>query len=86
MARRAAESRDRVAEARLVLGGIASAPIRLTASESLLQGRPLDEEAIAASAEAAAGPSRPMDNTDFSVVWRKQMTRRFVAAALRDLA
>jgi 4-hydroxybenzoyl-CoA reductase subunit beta len=75
----------RVAEARLVLGGVASAPIRLTASESLLQGRPLDEEAIAAASEAAAGPSRPMDNTDFSVVWRKQMTRRFVAAALRDL-
>jgi len=76
----------RVAEARLVLGGVASAPIRLTASESLLQGRPLDEDAIAAASEAAAGPSRPMDNTDFSVVWRKQMTRKFVAAALRDLA
>jgi 4-hydroxybenzoyl-CoA reductase subunit beta len=75
----------RVAEARLVLGGVASAPVRLTASESLLLGRPLDAEAIGAASEAAAGPSRPMDNTDFSVVWRKQMTRRFVAAALRDL-
>jgi 4-hydroxybenzoyl-CoA reductase subunit beta len=75
----------RVAEARLVLGGISSAPVRLTASESLLLDRPLDDEAIAAASEAAAGPSRPMDNTDFSVVWRKQMTRRFVAAALRDL-
>jgi 4-hydroxybenzoyl-CoA reductase subunit beta len=76
---------DRVAEARLVLGGVASAPVRLTASESILRGRPLDAEAIAAASEAAAGPSRPMDNTDFSVVWRKQMTKRFVAAALSDL-
>jgi len=76
----------RVAEARLVLGGVASAPIRLAASEAVLQGRPLDEEAIAAASEAAAGPSRPMDNTDFSVVWRKQMTRRFVSDALSDLA
>jgi len=31
-------------------------------------------------------PSRPMDNTDFSFLWRKQMTKRFVAAALRELA
>jgi 4-hydroxybenzoyl-CoA reductase subunit beta len=76
----------RVAEARLVLGGVASAPVRLTASESILLGRPLDAEAIAAAAEAAAGPSRPMDNTDFSVVWRKAMTRKFVEAALRDLS
>jgi 4-hydroxybenzoyl-CoA reductase subunit beta len=74
-----------VTEARLVLGGVASAPVRLTAAESILRGRPLDAEAIAAASEAAAGPSRPMDNTDFSVVWRKQMTKRFVAAALRDL-
>jgi hypothetical protein len=26
-----------------------------------------------------------MDNTDFSFLWRKEMTRKFVAAALRDL-
>ena len=38
--------------------------------------------AIAEAAEAAAGPSRPMDNTDFSFLWRKEMTRKWVAAAL----
>jgi hypothetical protein len=26
-----------------------------------------------------------MDNTDFSFLWRKQMTSRFVALALQDL-
>ena len=46
----------------------------------------LDEAAITEASEAAAGPSKPMDNTDFSFLWRKQMTRKFVAAALRDLA
>ncbi len=76
---------DTVTECRLVLGGVASAPIRLTQSEDLLQGRPLDEAAIADAAEAAAGPSRPMDNTDFSFLWRKEMTRKFVTAALREL-
>jgi len=77
---------ERVAEARLVLGGVSSAPLRLAASEEVLRDRPLDEAAIAEAAEAAGGPSRPMDNTDFSVLWRKDMTRKYVAAALRDLS
>ena len=76
----------RITDARLVLGGVASAPVRLTAAEELLRGRALDEDAISEAAEASAGPSRPMDNTDFGFLWRKQMTRRFVAAALRELA
>jgi 4-hydroxybenzoyl-CoA reductase subunit beta len=76
---------DRVFDARLVLGAVASAPIRLTRAEELLRGRALADEAIGESAAAAAGPSRPMDNTDFSFLWRKQMTQRFVAAALREL-
>jgi xanthine dehydrogenase YagS FAD-binding subunit len=75
----------RVAEARLVLGGVASAPIRLTRSEQVIEGRTLDEAAVADAAEAAAGPSRPMDNTDFSFLWRKEMTKKFVKAALREL-
>jgi 4-hydroxybenzoyl-CoA reductase subunit beta len=77
---------SRTAEARLVLGGVSSAPVRLAAAEKILEGRPLDAGAIEEAALAAEGPSRPMDNTDFSFLWRKQMTRRYVAAALRDLA
>jgi len=77
---------DIVAEARLVLGGVASAPLRLTRAEEVLRGRRLDAEAIAEAAEAAAGPARPMDNTDFSFLWRKEMTRRFVASALKGVA
>jgi 4-hydroxybenzoyl-CoA reductase subunit beta len=76
---------DLVAQARLVLGGVASAPIRLTASEAILRGRPLEGDTIEAAAEAAVGPSRPMDNTDFSFLWRKEMTKKFVAGALREL-
>jgi 4-hydroxybenzoyl-CoA reductase subunit beta len=74
-----------VTGARLVLGGVASAPVRLTASEEILRGRPLTEESISQAAAAAAGPARPMDNTDFSFLWRKQMVSRFVALALRDV-
>jgi 4-hydroxybenzoyl-CoA reductase subunit beta len=76
---------DTIGEARLVLGGVASAPLRLGKAEEVLAGRVLDDDAIAEAADAAAGPSRPMDNTDYSFLWRKEMTRKFVAAALRDL-
>jgi 4-hydroxybenzoyl-CoA reductase subunit beta len=74
-----------VTKARLVLGGVASAPIRLTAAEGILTGRALDEDTIAEASLAAAGPARPMDNTDFSLHWRKEVTKSFVSVALRDL-
>ncbi|HEV2064425.1 MAG TPA: FAD binding domain-containing protein [Thermoanaerobaculia bacterium] len=77
---------ETVRQARLVLGGVSSAPIRLVAAEQALVGRRLDAGAIAAAAAAAAGPSRPMDNTDFSLHWRKEVTKSFVSAALREIA
>jgi 4-hydroxybenzoyl-CoA reductase subunit beta len=74
-----------VAEARIVLGAVASAPLRASAAERVLVGRRLDVTAITEAADAAAGPSRPMDNTDFSFLWRKEMTKKWVAAALTAL-
>ena len=76
---------ETVTKARLVLGGVASGPLRLAGAETVLVGRPLDADSIADAASAAAGPSRPMDNTDFSFLWRKEMTSQFVARALGDL-
>jgi CO/xanthine dehydrogenase FAD-binding subunit len=76
---------DVVAEARIVLGAVSSAPVRASAAETLLIGRRLDSETIAEAAAAGAGPSRPMDNTDFSFLWRKEMTKKWIAAALLDL-
>ncbi|HTY40357.1 MAG TPA: FAD binding domain-containing protein [Thermoanaerobaculia bacterium] len=77
---------ERVVEARIVLGAVASAPVRAARAEELLAGRPLDEASIAEAARAAAVPSRPMDNTDFSFLWRKEMTGKWVAAALTALS
>ena len=76
----------RVAESRVVIGAVASAPVRASQAEAILDGRPLDAGNIAAAAEAAAGPAKPMDNTDFSFLWRKEMVKKWVAAALSDLA
>ncbi len=75
-----------VVEARIVLGAVASAPVRAHRAEAILAGRALDVTAITEAAEAAAGPSRPMDNTDFSFLWRKEMTKKWVAAALTELS
>ncbi|HVQ54174.1 MAG TPA: FAD binding domain-containing protein, partial [Thermoanaerobaculia bacterium] len=75
-----------VAEARIVLGAVSSSPVRAERAEQVLVGRALDLEAITEASEAAAGPSRPMDNADFSFLWRKEMTKKWVAAALSELA
>jgi 4-hydroxybenzoyl-CoA reductase subunit beta len=74
-----------VAAARIVLGAVASRPVEALRAGALLVGGPLTDEAIARAADAAAHPSRPMDNTDFSLVWRKRVTRDFITYALREL-
>ncbi len=73
-------------EVRIVLGAVGSRPLRAKAAEDLLRGRPLTEEAIRAAADAAWKPARPMDNTDFTIGWRKEIVRPEVARALRAVA
>jgi len=74
-----------VEDARIVLGAVASRPLETAAASAHLTGRPLSDDTIAETADLAARPARPMDNTDFSLVWRKRVTRQFVAYALREL-
>jgi hypothetical protein len=45
----------------------------------------LTDEVIAEAAERAAQLAKPMDNTDFALVWRKRVARDFVTYALREL-
>jgi CO/xanthine dehydrogenase FAD-binding subunit len=75
----------RVADARIVLGGVASYPQEIAAAGDALRGGELSDERIAAAAAAAYGPAKPMDNTDFDLSWRKQMTRVYVTRALEEL-
>jgi CO/xanthine dehydrogenase FAD-binding subunit len=51
-----------------------------------LRGERLTPEVIARVADLAAGPSRPLDNTDFTHPYRKKVTRVYVARALEALA
>jgi 4-hydroxybenzoyl-CoA reductase subunit beta len=74
-----------VTAARLVLGAVASQPIESADAAAVLVGRPLTDAAIAEAADLAAKPARPMDNTDFTLHWRKRVTRDFVGYALREV-
>ena len=74
-----------VNEARIVLGGVASYPQEIAEAGKALVGTTLTDEAIAAAADAAYRPAKPMDNTDFDLSWRKQMTRVWATRALEEL-
>jgi 4-hydroxybenzoyl-CoA reductase subunit beta len=75
-----------VKEARIVLGAVASLPREAVEAGRLLAGQRLTTELIEEAASRAAGPSKPLDNTDLTHPYRKKMTRVFVRRALRGLA
>src|SRR4051812_9115842 len=76
-------TRDGVVEdARIVLGAVASQPVVAADAAALLRDGLLTDERIADTAQRAAQPARPMDNTDFTLHWRKRMTAAFVTYAL----
>jgi 4-hydroxybenzoyl-CoA reductase subunit beta len=77
--------RDTVIDAKIVLGGIAPAPIQVADAAQKLIGKTLDDDQIQAAAEAAYIKARPLDNTDFVYQWRKQMARQYTIRALREL-
>jgi 4-hydroxybenzoyl-CoA reductase subunit beta len=74
-----------VEDARVVLGGVASYPQAVADAARALVGSQLEDEVIDQAATAAFKPSKPMDNTDFGLAWRKEMTRHYVKGALEEL-
>jgi len=79
------EPDGRVQDIRLVIGAVASRPLSIPAAEALLRGQVLTDDLIVAAADAAYPAGKPMDNTDYELVWRKKMIRPLVTYALRDL-
>jgi 4-hydroxybenzoyl-CoA reductase subunit beta len=74
-----------VEAARIVLGAVASRPIVAEAAANAIVGRQLTDAVISDAATSAAQLAKPMDNTDFALVWRKRVARDFVTYALREL-
>jgi 4-hydroxybenzoyl-CoA reductase subunit beta len=73
-----------IIDARIVVGAVASRPMPAKAS-ALIAGQRLTDDLIAAAADAAYDVAKPMDNTDYELVWRKKMIRTLVTAALREI-
>jgi CO/xanthine dehydrogenase FAD-binding subunit len=80
------DSDGTVAEARIVLGAVASRPLEAVEAAQILRGQRLDPDLIARAASRAAQPARPLDNADLTLAYRKKMVRIFVERALRELA
>ncbi len=78
-------SGDTVSAARIVLGAVASYPQEVPEAARAVIGTSLHDEAITRAATHAFKPSKPMDNTDYALAWRKEMTRNYVRGALEEL-
>jgi len=70
--------------ARIVLGAVASCPLRALQAETLLKGEIPNAELIETSAIAAAKLAKPMDNTDMTLGYRKKMAANFVKEAINE--
>ncbi len=62
-----------VVTARIGLGGVAATPLRATATEEALTGRPWTAETVAAAAQVLAGEGTPLDDQRASAVYRSAM-------------
>ena len=76
---------DRIVDSRLVLGAVASRPLEVTGAAAVLADQVLTDNLIASVADEAYARAKPMDNTDFELVWRKKTVRSLVTSALREL-
>ena len=71
---------------RIALAAVASHPLEATAAADFLVGKRLEADAVAAAAELAAKPAKPLDNADLSHFWRKRMVRVVVEQAVEAAA
>lgn len=70
-----------VVDARIVLGGVANAPLRLDDAATWLAGQPLNEATIAAAAHMAVRDVQPLPQTHY----KAEMTQRMVQHALTTM-
>ena len=76
----------KVEQVRIALGAVAPVAIRATETEMLLQGEPLNENAINTAAATAAKESRPIDDFRASAAYRRQMVEALVKRGLNAIA
>lgn len=70
-----------VINARLVLGGVANVPWRVTAAEALLEGQPLTPALAAQAAELAVQGASPLAHNQYKVQLARELARRAILMA-----
>ena len=73
---------EEIAEARLVLGGVAPKPWRCRSTEELLVGRAIDDETCKLAGKDALRGARPLQENAYKI----PMTKGLITKALRKLA
>ena len=71
--------------ARIVLGAVGSHPKLVADAAAVLVGGTLDDDQLDEAARLASKLAKPLDNTDFTIGWRKDMASVFVRRALEGL-
>jgi 4-hydroxybenzoyl-CoA reductase subunit beta len=74
-----------VEEARIVLGAVSSCPVMAQKATDAIVGGKLTDDAIGEASALAAKLAKPMDNTDFTLHWRKRVATAYVRYALRQI-
>ncbi|HEY0480372.1 MAG TPA: FAD binding domain-containing protein [Kofleriaceae bacterium] len=74
-----------IESARIFVGGTGSRPLEARAAAEQLTGRVLDDDTIRETAGLIAHIAKPMQNTDFTLSWRKSVAAAYAARALRAL-
>jgi xanthine dehydrogenase small subunit len=69
---------------RLALGSVAATPIRATATEAALEGRPPTPETADLAAEALAAELHPIDDVRSTAEYRRLVAARVVHRLIRD--
>jgi xanthine dehydrogenase YagS FAD-binding subunit len=72
----------KVEAAKIVVGSVAPVPRRMTASESLLVGREIDERLAAEAGRAAVRDATPTDKNSYKVPILETVVRRTLLAAM----
>jgi 4-hydroxybenzoyl-CoA reductase subunit beta len=76
-----------VETASIFLGGVGSRPQEAREAAAFLVGRALaDEEVVQEAARLVAKVTKPMQNTDLTLSWRKRVAGEYAARALRELS
>jgi CO/xanthine dehydrogenase FAD-binding subunit len=76
-----------VESVRIFVSGTGSRPHEARAAADFLTGRSLaDDGVIGEAARLVAHIAKPLQNTDFSLSWRKSVAREYAARALRELS